>query len=65
MTHIPHGLIPRWEAAYLLGVPTAVIDRAIETGLLAAYLRHGRYVCVIRRQVEELSRLPPEWIERA
>ena len=57
--------ISRQEAAILLGVPLAVVDRLISTGVLDRYRLAGLYVRVLRAQVDELASMPAEWLRNA
>ncbi len=51
----------RQEAAAVLAVTVAEVDRYIAVGLLARYRLHGRYVRVLQTQVRELADVPAEW----
>lgn len=55
----------RQEAAVELRVAVTVIDALIRTGLLARYRTAGRYVRVLRSQVNELREVDPETLRRA
>lgn len=57
--------LSRQEAAVALRVPVPVIDALIRTGLLARYRTAGRYVRVLRSQVDELRDVDPETLRRA
>jgi hypothetical protein len=54
----------RQEAAEMLDVPLAVVDRMISHGLLDRYRIRDRYVRVETGQVAELASLPREWLLR-
>lgn len=54
----------RHEAARVLGVDVAVVDRLISAGALDRYRLRGRYVRVKGDQVEDLAALPAEWLAR-
>lgn len=60
---------PKWlsrqEAAAQLGLSLADVDHLIQTGLLDRYRIRGRYVRVLRSQVDELAQLPSHWLQRA
>lgn len=60
--------MPEWlsrqEAASLLDVDVATVDRLISTGVLDRYRIRGRYIRVRGRQVQELLDLPSEWLRR-
>ena len=60
---------PKWlsrqEAACQLGLTLADVDHLIQTGLLDRYRIRGRYVRVLRSQVDELAQLPRDWLQRA
>lgn len=56
--------LSRQEAAGRLKVDVAVVDRLIETGVLARYRIRGRWVRVLGREVEELAHFPAEWLRR-
>lgn len=56
--------LSRQEAAAVLGVSVAVVDRLISTGALDRYRIRERYVRVRTRQVRELLDLPRDWLER-
>lgn len=57
--------VSRQEAAVRLGVPVAVVDRLIATGAVDRYLIADRYVRLLRSQVDELARMPTEWLALA
>ena len=57
-----HEYISKQEAAILLGVPVAAVDRLIDTGLLDRYRIREKYVRVKAGQVAELAHLPREWL---
>lgn len=63
MTH--NQYMSRQEAAFRLSVTVAVVDRLIATGALDRYRLRGRYVRVLRTQVEELAELDPELLRNA
>lgn len=52
----------RQEAAALLGVTVAVVDRLIATGALPRYRIGGVYVRVRERDVDLLADVPREWL---
>lgn len=54
--------LSRQEAAAVLGVSIAVVDRLIAHGLLDRYRIAGRWVRVEARQVAELAKLPREYL---
>lgn len=54
----------RQEAAAVLGVDVAVVDRLISTGVLARYRIRERYIRVKASQVRDLTGLPKDWLER-
>lgn len=66
MTEHPKIPAPKWlsrqEAAIVLGVPLATVDRMIRRGLLDRYRVRGLYVRVRAGQVAELAHLPREWL---
>lgn len=49
----------------LLHVGVDVVDRLIDTGALTRYRLRGRYVRVLRAQVDELASVPAEWLRNA
>lgn len=53
------------EAAIVLGVPMATVGKLIGAGLLDRYRLRGRYVCVLRSQVDELATVDPEILRNA
>lgn len=55
----------RQEAAAALRVAVTVIDALIRTGLLARYRTAGRYVRVLRSQVDELKDVDPQTLREA
>lgn len=55
--------ISRQEAALLLGVTVAVVDRLIATGAADRYLIRGRYVRLLRAQVDELAAMDRLFLE--
>jgi len=55
----------RQEAAVFLGVDVEDIDRLIGAGLLLRYRLAGRYVRLLRAQVEELGHLDAELLRDA
>lgn len=57
--------LTRQEAAVELRVAVTVIDALIRTGLLARYRTAGRYVRILRAQVDELKEVDPETLRRA
>lgn len=56
--------LSRQEAAAVLGVDVATVDRLISTGVLDRYRLRGLYIRVQARQVAELAGLPREWLSR-
>jgi excisionase family DNA binding protein len=56
--------ISRQEAAALLDVSLAAVDRLIATGLLPRYRIRERYIRVRQRDVETLLDVPREWLLR-
>jgi excisionase family DNA binding protein len=56
--------LSRQEAAALLDVPLAAVDRLISTGLLPRYRIRERYIRVRQRDVETLLDVPREWLLR-
>lgn len=56
--------LSRQEAAAVLGVDVATVDRLISTGVLDRYRLRGLYIRVQARQVAELVGLPREWLSR-
>ncbi len=58
------GFVSRQEAAGMLGIGVADVDRLIRTGVLDRYRIQGRYVRVPKGQVRELADLPREWLLR-
>lgn len=52
--------LSRQEAAVVLSVDLPEIDRYISLGLLDRYRLRGRYVRVLRAQVDELATVAPE-----
>ena len=65
MATVPEPVwLSRQEAARLLGVRLATVDRLISTGVLDRYLIRGRYVRVKGSQVKELAALPRDWLAR-
>ena len=65
MTVTTNRFISRQEAAILLRVSVADIDRFIAVGLLARYRLRGIYVRVLRAQVDDLASVPVEWLRNA
>lgn len=59
-----HQYLSRQEAALILDVPVATVDRLIATGLLDRYRLRERYVRVREGQVRTLADLPREWLLR-
>lgn len=57
--------ISRQEAALRMNVSVDEIDRYIAAGLLARYRIRGRYLRVLRAQVDELATVPIEWRRNA
>lgn len=55
-----HQFISRQEAAQQLAVTVDEVDRYISLGLLDRYRLRGRYVRVLRAQVDELATVAPE-----
>lgn len=64
MTSDSPKFLSRQEAAMMLRVELATIDRLIETGILDRYRIRGRWVRVLTGQVLELQQLPREWLDR-
>lgn len=56
--------LSRQEAAAVLGVDVATVDRLISTGVLDRYRLRGLYIRVQASQVAELAGLPREWLSR-
>lgn len=56
--------VSRQEAATILGVDLATVDRLIATGVLDRYRLRDRYIRVRADQVAELIGLPREWLTR-
>ncbi|AMD42790.1 helix-turn-helix DNA-binding protein [Streptomyces phage Xkcd426] len=56
--------LSRQEAAEVLGVDLAVVDRLVSTGALDRYRIRERYVRVLTGQVVALADLPREWLAR-
>jgi excisionase family DNA binding protein len=56
--------LSRQEAAAVLDVPLAAVDRLIATGLLPRYRIRERYIRVRQRDVETLLDVPREWLLR-
>lgn len=56
--------LSRQEAAVLLGVPVAAVDRLIATGLLPRYRIRERYVRVREGDVLPLQDVPRDWLLR-
>lgn len=56
--------LSRQEAADLLGVDLATVDRLIETGVLSRYRIAGRWIRVLTGEVAELKDFPREWLRR-
>lgn len=56
--------LSRQEAADVLGVDLAVVDRLISHGLLDRYRIRERYVRVLTGQVVALTDLPRDWLLR-
>lgn len=56
--------LSRQEAAAVLDVDVATVDRLISTGVLDRYRLRGLYIRVQARQVAELAGLPREWLSR-
>ena len=56
--------VTRQEAAGMLGVPVATIDRMIGQGLLRRYRIRERYVRVPKGDVEALLDVPRDWLLR-
>lgn len=52
--------LSRQEAAQQLAVTVDEVDRYISLGLLDRYRLRGRYVRVLRAQVDELATVSPE-----
>lgn len=49
----------------VLGVSLAEVDHFIAIGLLDRYRIRGRYIRVLRSQVDELSRVDPTFLRNA
>ena len=64
MTSDTPKYLSRQEAAAVLGVDVATVDRLISTGVLDRYRLRGLYIRVQARQVAELAGLPREWLSR-
>lgn len=56
--------LSRQEAAIMLGVPVAVVDRLIATGALPRYRLRDRYVRVREGDVAELAHVPRDVLAR-
>lgn len=56
--------LSRQEAAAVLGVDLATVDRLIATGVLDRYRLRERYIRVLADQVHALADLPREWLRR-
>jgi excisionase family DNA binding protein len=56
--------VSRQEAAQILGVTVAVVDRLIATGALPRYRLRGQWVRLRKADVEELHGIPVELLER-
>jgi excisionase family DNA binding protein len=61
----PPKWLSRQEAAFLLSLTLDEVDRLIHTGLLDRYRIRGRYVRVLRSQVDELAQVDPSILRRA
>lgn len=57
--------VSRQEAASALGVTVDDVDRFISVGLLDRYRIRGRYVRVLRSQVDELATVDPAFLRNA
>lgn len=57
--------VSRQEAASALGVTVDDVDRFISVGLLDRYRIRGRYVRVLRSQVDELATVDPVFLRNA
>lgn len=55
----------RQEAAVALGVALADVDRFISVGLLDRYRVRGRYIRVLRAQVDDLATVDPGFLRNA
>lgn len=53
------------EAAIILGVSMATVGKLIGAGLLDRYRLRGRYICVLRSQVDELATVDPAVLRNA
>jgi excisionase family DNA binding protein len=56
--------LSRQEAAAVLGLTVAEVDRLIATGLLPRYRLRERYVRVRKEDVDQLADVPIEWLLR-
>lgn len=57
--------VSRQEAASALGVTVDDVDRFISVGLLDRFRIRGRYVRVLRSQVDELATVDPAFLRNA
>lgn len=60
-----HQYMSRQEAAVALGVALADVDRFISVGLLDRYRVRGRYIRVLRAQVDDLATVDPGFLRNA
>jgi excisionase family DNA binding protein len=57
--------VSRQEAASALGVTVDDVDRLISNGLLSRWRVRGRYIRVLRSEVDELAALPTDWLRNS
>lgn len=64
MTQSTPKFLSRQEAADVLGVSLATVDRLIATGALPRYRIRGRWIRVAAGDVALLADVPRHWLDR-